>query len=137
MDTPGETSLGEIRLPLEIQGVRATVKVSALFDTGARNNYIRRRLDSGQDVDSIGFSTFRGKKTSWLADGSPFYGDEVEFPGIRLLRRHVTQTPFIVVGALKVEAILGALTMQHLDLVLNPRTHAAWPRDKPLASSKQ
>lgn len=119
--------MGEIRVGLEIRGINSTVTIPALVDTGAKSDFIRRTLDSGASVDSIGISAFRGKKAVWLADQSRVDGDLVEFPSVRLLKRTVHRAPFVVFADLREEAIIGHLTMQSLDLQLRPHARLAWP----------
>jgi hypothetical protein len=122
--------LGAIRLEIVIEGVNATVKLPALLDTGARRNFIRRVLSTGDTVDSIGISEFRGKQAAWLADSTRVDGDSVAFPSMTVLKRRTLQAPFVVLGDLKEEAIIGHLTMQALDLHLRPHAEEAWPHYK-------
>ena len=118
--------MGAISLKLEIRGANRRVTVTALLDTGARRNFMRRTLESGFSVDDVGISTFHGKQSAWLADGTEIVGDSVEFPSMCLLEREVRDAPFILLASLRADAIIGQLTMQDLDVHLRPHIHQAW-----------
>lgn len=118
--------MGDVSLMLDIRGANRRATVTALLDTGAKRNYLRRELASGATVDDVGISVFRGKQSARLADGSEITGDLVEFPSMRLLEKDVRDAPFVVLSDLLPEAIIGQLTMQDLDIHLRPRLHKAW-----------
>lgn len=118
--------MGAITLKVEIRGANRRATVTALLDTGARRNFLRRTLQSGVSVDEVGISSFRGKQSSWLADGTEVEGDLVEFPSVRMLEREIRDASFILLSNLQAEAIIGQLTMQDLDIHLRPCKHQAW-----------
>ncbi len=117
-------TLGYIQLNAKIHGVNSVASVTALMDSGAGWNYIRRRLDRNRNIYSIGVSGYRQAVRSYLADGTPVDGEVVEFPKVTIQGRDDGPMSFVVLDRLRAEAIIGARTMQSLRLSLHPYAHS-------------
>jgi len=112
--------MGLIREDVEIVGIGKSKRIAALFDSGARRNYIRRRFEDGETVDDIGFHLYEGRHEAILADESVAIGERVRFTELRLRGRAVPNPQFVILDNLVEEAIIGAGFMQEMGIILDP-----------------
>jgi len=112
--------MGFIREEIELVGVEKSKRISALFDSGARRNYIRRRFEDGESVDDIGFHVYEGAHEALLADESTAKGVRVRFKELRMRGRVVANPQFVVLENLVEDMIIGAGFMQEFGIVLDP-----------------
>jgi hypothetical protein len=112
--------MGLIREEIELVGVEKSKKIAALFDSGARRNYIRRRFEDGESVDDIGFHVYEGAHEAVLADESTAKGVRVRFKELRMRGRVVANPQFVILENLVEDMIIGAGFMQEFGIVLDP-----------------
>ena len=112
--------MGLIREEIELVGVEKSKKIAALFDSGARRNYIKRRFEDGESVDDIGFHVYEGVHEAVLADESTAKGIRVRFKELRMRGRVVANPQFVILENLVEDMIIGAGFMQEFGIVLDP-----------------
>jgi len=112
--------VGAIRQELEIIGVRKSKWVSALFDSGAYRNYIKRELTDGETVEDIGFHIFEGIHRAILANGEVVEGEKVRFRQMKIKDCSVKEPEFVIMDDLFEDVIVGVYLMQKAGITLNP-----------------
>jgi predicted aspartyl protease len=112
--------LGSIKEEIKIVGTLKTKNITALFDTGAYRNYIRKQLYDGDTVDSIGFGTFEGEHNTLLADGSEAKGERIRFKELLIQGLSEKEPEFIVMENLLDDVIIGVQLMQRLSISPDP-----------------
>lgn len=114
--------MGTIRKEVKLIGIRKSKNVTALFDTGAYRNYIKKELSDGEQIDSIGFHVYEGLHRVILADESEVDGEKVWFKELCINNLNVKEPKFIVMENLIEDIIIGVHLMQELGIRLNPRS---------------
>ena len=112
--------MGFIREEIELVGIEESKRISALFDSGARRNYIRRRFEDGESVDDIGFHFYEGLHQAVLADESTAKGLRVRFKELRMRGRVMANPQFVILENLVEDMIIGSGFMQEFGVVLDP-----------------
>lgn len=112
--------MGSIKEEVRLVGALRSKDITALFDTGAYRNYIKRELSDGEQVDSIGFHIYEGRHTAILADGSESEGERVGFRELRIRNIIIKEPRFVVMENLIEDMILGIHLMQAHSISLNP-----------------
>jgi hypothetical protein len=112
--------MGFIREEIELVGVEKSKRIAALFDSGARRNYIRRRFEDGESVDDIGFHVYEGEHEAVLADESTAKGLRVRFKELRMRGRVMANPQFVILENLVEDMIIGSGFMQEFGVVLDP-----------------
>ncbi|MBI2971974.1 MAG: retroviral-like aspartic protease family protein [Candidatus Aenigmarchaeota archaeon] len=112
--------MGYIREDVELVGTLKSKKISALFDSGAYRNYVKRKLADGEDVGDVGFHIFEGIHKAVLATGDTATGERVRFKEV-LIRGHVVNEPeFVIMDNFVEDMILGVSLMQTAGVMLDP-----------------
>jgi len=112
--------MGVIKEVVEIVGTRKSKKISALFDSGAYRNYIKKELEDGNRVEDIGFHIFEGAHSAILANGNIAVGERVRFKEIRIKERSAKEPRFVIMEDLIEDVIIGVELMQKLGITLDP-----------------
>ena len=112
-------TMGIIRKEIEIIGTRKSKRITALFDTGAYRNYVRREFWDGESIEDIGFHVFEGTHRVLLANGNIATGERVRFKEIRIEERSINEQRFVIMDDLIEDVIIGVELMQHLGVVLD------------------
>jgi predicted aspartyl protease len=112
--------LGSVREEVKIVGTLKTKNMTALFDTGATSNYIRKQLLDGDTVDAIGFDTFEGERNILLADASIIKGEGIRFKELVIKDLSEKEPKFIMMENLSDEVIIGVDSMQRLGITPDP-----------------
>lgn len=112
--------LGSIREEVKIVGTLKEKKITALFDTGASRNYIRKQLSDGDNVDSIGFGTYEGEHEVTLADMSKAKGERVRFKELVIKDVSEEEPKFVIMEHLLDDVIIGVDSMQRLGISPDP-----------------
>jgi len=112
-------SMGTIKEEIEIIGTRKSKKISALFDSGAYRNYIRKEFEDGDRAEDIGFHVFEGTHRAILANGDIAMGERVRFKEIRVKERCVNEPSFVIMENLIEDVIIGVELMQKLGVTLD------------------
>ena len=113
-------NMGTIREEIEIIGTIKSKKIMALFDSGAYRNYIKNKLEDGDNVDNIGFPVYEGKHRAILANGAIAVGEKVKFKTIHIKGGTVKEPEFVIMEDLSEDAIIGVGLMQKLGITLDP-----------------
>jgi len=113
-------SLGSIKEEIKIVGTLKAKSITALFDTGAYRNYIRKQLYDGETVDSIGYDTFEGEHKVVLADLSETKGERIRFKELLIKDQSEKEPVFIVMENLSDDVIIGVHSMQRLHINPDP-----------------
>jgi hypothetical protein len=117
--------MGLIHREVTITGLKQTLPIRALLDSGAVYNHVRCFSNDGTRVESIGVSGYKRKRPGRTATGEEFLAPVVVFPKMNLLGRDFPDPQFLVMENLEEELIVGAATMQAMGIVLEPRIHEA------------
>ena len=112
--------MGAINEVIEIIGTRKSKKISALFDSGAYRNYIKRELGDGDRAEDIGFHIFEGTHRAILANGNIAVGERVRFKEIHVKECSVKEPRFVIMENLIEDIIIGVKLMQKLGITLDP-----------------
>lgn len=113
--------MGSVREEVKIVGILKAKDITALFDTGATSNYIRRQLLDGDTVDTIGFNTYEGERNIRLADASVVVkGEGIRFEELVIKDSTERKPEFIVMENLSDEVIIGVVSMQKLKITPDP-----------------
>ncbi len=113
-------SMGIIKEKIEIIGMRKSKRISALFDSGAYRNYIRKKFEDGDRAEDIGFHVFEGTHRAILANGDIAMGERVRFKEVRIKERCVNEPSFVIMENLIEDVIIGVELMQKLGVTLDP-----------------
>lgn len=111
--------MGTIREEIEITGTRKSKRISALFDSGAYRNYIKKELEDGDRAENIGFHIFEGTHRAILANGEIAVGERVRFKEIRIKEHGVNEPRFVIMENLIEDMIIGVALMQKLGITLD------------------
>ena len=111
--------MGRIREEIELTGTSKCKKILALFDTGAAQNYIRRELTDGDNVENIGYHIFLGEHRAILANGDIALGEKVRFKAVNIKEHKVIEPEFIIMDNLTEDSIIGVNLMQRLRVTLD------------------
>lgn len=112
--------MGLIKDEIEIIGMKKRKKISALFDSGAYRNYIKKNLKDGDSPESIGFHIFEGEHKAILANGVTAYGERVGFREICIRKQNMKEPKFVIMENLLADVIIGVELMQKLGITLDP-----------------
>jgi hypothetical protein len=112
--------LGSIREEVKIVGTLKTKNITALFDTGATSNYIRKQLLDGDTVEAIGFDIYEGEQDVRLADARITKGEKIRFKELIIKDLSEKESRFIMMENLSDEVIIGVGTMQRLGISPDP-----------------
>jgi hypothetical protein len=112
--------LGSIREEVRIVGTFKTKSITALFDTGAYRNYIRKQFSDGDTVESIGFDTYGGEHDVLLADTSKAKGERIRFKELVIKDLSEKGPEFIMMENLLDDVIIGVHLMQRLCIIPDP-----------------
>lgn len=112
--------LGSIKEEVKIVGTLKAKNITALFDTGAYRNYIRKQLSDGDTVESIGFDTYEGEHKALLADGSETKGERIRFKELVIKDLSEKEPEFIMMENLLEDVIIGVHLMQRLRINPDP-----------------
>ncbi|HEQ78077.1 MAG TPA: hypothetical protein ENI78_00425 [Euryarchaeota archaeon] len=111
--------MGIIKEKIEIIGMRKSKRISALFDSGAYRNYIRKKFEDGDRTEDIGFHVFEGTHRAILANGDIAMGERVRFKEVRIKERCVNEPSFVIMENLIEDVIIGVELMQKLGVTLD------------------
>lgn len=111
--------MGMIRQNIIIKGVHKRKKISALFDSGASHNCIRRQFSDGENVDDIGFHIYEGDCVLIIASEESIPGQIVRFRKIQIMHCNEIEPEFIITDKLSEDVIIGAQLMQKLGIILD------------------
>jgi hypothetical protein len=112
--------MGIIKEEIEIVGARKSKKMTALFDTGAYRNYIRKEFENCDKAEDIGFHVFEGVHRAILANGHIAIGERVRFKEIRIREHNFNEPYFVIMENLIEDVIVGVDLMQRLGVILDP-----------------
>lgn len=112
--------MGSIREEVRIVGTFKTKSITALFDTGAYRNYIRKQLSDGDTVESIGFDRYEGEHDILLADASKIKGERIRFKELEIKGLSEKVPEFIMMENLLEDVIIGVHLMQKLCISPDP-----------------
>ena len=124
--------LGSIKDEVRIVGTLKEKELTALFDTGAYRNYIRKRLFDGDNVESIGFDTYEGEHNVLLADESKTKGERIRFKELVIRNLSEKEPEFIMMEKLLDDVIIGVNSMQRLGISPDPLSEKVLIRKRSL-----
>jgi len=106
--------LGFIRDKVEITGINKCIILTALFDTGAYRNYLKREI--GED---LGFHIYEGKHRVILADGETRDAIRVRFKKLKIKNKYIQNPEIILMDNLLDDCIIGSYLMQNIKIILD------------------
>jgi len=112
--------MGFIKEKVELVGTLKRKSIMALFDSGAYQNYTKRVLTDGENIEDIGFHTFEGTQNVILANETIASGEKVRFKEVRIKGYKVNDPQFVIMDNLLEDMIIGASLMQKLGIQLDP-----------------
>ena len=77
--------MGRVSKTIELFGVYKSKKIEAMFDTGAKNNFLPSIFKDGETIEELGFKEFFGTHSFFMANESITKGDIVQFNEIRIV----------------------------------------------------
>jgi len=104
--------LGRISKSVELVGLFQEKKLEAMFDTGARNNFLPRNFNDGSSVEDIGYKEFLGTHDFMLANNTITKGTIVKFDEVIIEGLRIKEPYFVILDNLLEDVIIGTRLMQ-------------------------
>ena len=104
--------MGRVSKTIELFGVYKSKKIEAMFDTGAKNNFLPSIFKDGETIEELGFKEFFGTHSFFMANESITKGDIVQFNEIRIDNLKIKDPIFVILDQLVEDAIVGTKLMQ-------------------------
>ncbi len=99
------------------------IKLRALFDTGAEDNYIVPNFFKEGSVEDLGIIEYGEEREIISPDGSPMESRSIKLKSMEIEGVIVNEPEFLLLNMPGCEVLVGAKTMQKLKMVLNPSIH--------------
>lgn len=115
--------LGFLFEEITITGTRRTKNLKALFDSGARRNFIRKSFSDKDKVDDLGYRAYLGKKHVILPDERNTPTMRVIFDNIKVRGLICWNVEFLIMDKLIHDVILGSGFMQEQGVILDLSEH--------------
>lgn len=112
--------MGIITETVEVTGVRGTIKVEALIDTGAEGNYINELL--ADRFERIGIIRFYDTEVSIAGSREKEMKIAFVFKELKLLETRLVEPEFIVFDGIDYDAVIGVEVLQTLGLNIDMRS---------------
>lgn len=104
--------MGKISKTIELVGTYKSKKIEAMFDTGAKNNFLPYIFKDGETIEELGFKEFFGTHSFFMANESITKGDIVRFNELRIDNLRIRDPIFVILDQLVDDAIVGTQLMQ-------------------------
>ena len=99
-------------------------KFTALFDTGAKDNYIREEFFNGTTLFDLGIIEYREPELRLMANGSLDSCQKIKLKSLKipigLKKKVIIEPEFLILKDASHDVIIGAKTMQKLKISLYP-----------------